>query len=87
MNLPYLQIEYAQFTSSFSKCNIGQLIEQPKGVQLNEWIATNCIIHSFYFLIRILFFAFIFKLFLFIIIFRFYGKFYLIYVQNQHVQQ
>jgi hypothetical protein len=38
----YLQIEYAQFTPSFSKCNIGKLIEQPKGVQYNEWIATNC---------------------------------------------
>ena len=68
--LPYLQIEYAQFTPSFSKCNIGKLIEQPKGVQYNEWVATNCMITFLFFYSFFLFF----QLFLFIIILIFYMK-------------
>lgn len=39
--LLYLQPQYAVLTRSLAECNIHVLIDQPRGVDKNEWIANN----------------------------------------------
>lgn len=39
--LLYLQPQYAVLTRSLAECNIHGLIDQPRGVDKNEWIANN----------------------------------------------
>ena len=47
--LLYLQPQYAILTRSLAECNIHVLIDQPRGVDKNEWIANNSTINLFIF--------------------------------------